>query len=91
MRKTEETQFDMSKIVEAIRESTEEQLEYLMENRGEPDDEINQSFVHVILQTYLLTKMLDTLDSINYKLAMANINIQDVEQEVSKLNPEYKS
>jgi hypothetical protein len=88
---TEEPQFDMSKMVEAIRESTEEQLEWLMQNRGEPDDEIKQTFVHTILQTRLLTKILDMLENINYKLAMANINIQDVEQEVAKLNPEYKS
>jgi len=85
-----EEEFDMSKAVDGIREGTEEQLKYLMQHRGEPDDEIDQTFVHTVLQTYLLTKILDMLDNINEKLAMANINIQDVEQEVSKLNPEYK-
>lgn len=47
--------------------------------------------IHLEAQTYLLLQMLDTLENINEKLAMANINIQDVEQEVSKLNPEYRS
>lgn len=47
--------------------------------------------IHLEAQTYLLLQILDMLDNINEKLAMANINIQDVEQEVAKLNPEYKS
>lgn len=46
--------------------------------------------LHIEAQTYLLLEVLEMLSNINENLAMANINIQDVEQEVSKLNPMYK-
>ena len=46
--------------------------------------------LHIEAQTYLSLEILDMLSNINEKLAMTNINIQDVEQEVSKLNPMYK-
>jgi hypothetical protein len=67
-RMSEEMQFDMSKMVEGIRESTEEQLKWLMQHRGEPDDEINQSFVHTVMQTYLLTEILEKLESMDERL-----------------------
>jgi hypothetical protein len=38
--------------------------------------------IHLEAQTYLLLQVLDMLDNINTKLAMTNINIQDVEQAV---------
>jgi len=77
------------KMIESICESSAQQLDWLLENKSGKNDHVDQRLVHAITQTHLLTKMLETLDNINEKLAMMNINIQDVEQEVSKLNPRY--
>lgn len=72
--------------IESIRKNTEEHVKYI----NAQGDGLELEAGHAVLQTYILLDMLDMLDNINEKLAQANINIQDVEQEVSKLNPEYK-
>lgn len=65
-------------MTDVTRLSITTQLRWLIEHRS---DELAPA-IEKTMQTYILLQILDTLDNINEKLAMMNINIQDVEQAV---------
>lgn len=72
----------MSEELGKIREAVKAQVDYILT----PDEEKpDLPSTHLVIQTYALLQILDTLDNINEKLAMVNINIQDVEQAVHAL------
>jgi hypothetical protein len=71
--------------LDRVRQAVTKDMETVLAE-GHPD----YSLTHSVTQSYLLLQILDMLDNINTKVAMMKIDIQDVEQEIAKLNPEYK-
>jgi hypothetical protein len=64
--------------LEKLRKGIEAQIDARVLHQTE---ETNPAITGII-QCYLLLQILDMLDNINEKIAMANINIQDVEQAI---------
>ena len=71
----------MSKeIIDAIRKTTEENLEQLSGKNTS-----NFLLFYSVAQSYLLLQILDELESINTNIDALNSNMIDVEHEVSRL------